>query len=513
MVIMVLRLSRNVKLTNTTANGPMGKLRSLVGLSAVTLLYFGGVAFAWLFGRTNEGVAMVWVSGAVLAVWLCVADRRGRIGALITCAIVSEIGAGWFGPGWAMGAVLTAASLGEATAAALLTRRTLRKAWPAATIEMAAVFLIGTALVIPACSGLVAATALHLVKGVAFGPAFRAWVLGHGVGLVAIIPFGMTALTRFSAWGGALIDRRHAAGTVSDDRSRPSKVLASLLMLATMALLNVCVFEQDIRWPLAAPLVFALFAAVWADVLIATAMPVLVALIAAPLTAAGIGPIAPGLPLAADRLQLGLVYAGLVACCSLPLVVEHARRRQEIARLSRSAAHYQAKSQRADDLIDELRRVSLTDPLTGLPNRRAFFDSLAVQSASNEPACVAMIDIDHFKQVNDRLGHAAGDTVLCHFSDLARKAFRASDMVARIGGEEFAVILRGISVEQACLVCQRLVDRLAETQITTAMGAVRVTISSGIAPIHQDGEAAMAAADRALYQAKREGRSRLSAVA
>jgi diguanylate cyclase (GGDEF)-like protein len=270
---------------------------------------------------------------------------------------------------------------------------------------------------------------------------------------------------------------------------------------------------QGAGWPLAAPLLFALFAAVWADVLIATAMPMLVALIAAPLTVVGCGPFASGAMLAPDRLQLDMLYAGLVACCSLPVVVEQARRRQEIMRLSRSAAHFQALSQRADSLIDELRRDALTDPLTGLPNRRAFYDSLAQQTGSGQMSCVAIIDIDYFKQVNDRLGHPAGDEVLRQFAELARASFRGGDLVARIGGEEFAVILRGVSVEQACMVCQRLTDRLAAAEIATPFGPVRVTISTGIAVIGGDGEAAMAFADSALYAAKRAGRARLSSVA
>jgi diguanylate cyclase (GGDEF)-like protein len=225
--------------------------------------------------------------------------------------------------------------------------------------------------------------------------------------------------------------------------------------------------------------------------------------------------------LAGDRLQLGLIYAVLVACCCLPVVAEQARRRHEIARLSRSAAHYQAMSQNADTLIDELRRAALTDALTGLPNRRAFFEALAAQAQSGERACVAMIDIDHFKQVNDRFGHATGDAVLRQFADIARASFRVTDVVGRIGGEEFAVILRGVSVEQACMVCQRLVDRVAGADIMTAMGPVRVTISSGVASIASGGdsadstrgEAALAAADGALYAAKDGGRSRLASAA
>ena len=182
-------------------------------------------------------------------------------------------------------------------------------------------------------------------------------------------------------------------------------------------------------------------------------------------------------------------------------------------RVHRNAAHFKAMSQRADNLIDELRRAALTDPLTGLPNRRAFFDTLNAQAASDEPACLAMIDMDYFKQVNDRFGHATGDSVLVEFAEIARKSFRASDMVARIGGEEFAVILRGATIEQACQVVQRLVNRLAATDMITATGTVCVTISSGIAVIDGDGNAAMLRADDALYVAKRGGRSRLAAAA
>jgi diguanylate cyclase (GGDEF)-like protein len=487
----------------------MGKIPSLIpGIAAtlaVALLYFAGVAFSCLFARLDGGVAMIWVPGAVLAAWLYAVDRKGWNKALLACGIANELAAGWFGMGWGVGLGLTLANLGEAFAAALLARHTFRTHWPDATFEMASIFLLGAMLVVPAGSALFAATAAHWMVGAPFVAAFRNWMLGHAVGLVAVLPFAVMLAERWRA----VVLRRRATDAVAVS----GRWLVSLLMVATMALLIVCVFVQDSRWPLVAPLLFALFAAIWADVLIATAMPMLVALIAAPLTVAGFGPIAPGLVAQADRLQLGLLYAGLIACCSLPVVVEQARRRQEISRLSRSAAHFQAMSQRADNLIDELRRAALTDVLTGLPNRRAFFDQLAVQAASGEPACVAMIDIDHFKRVNDRLGHAAGDTVLRHFADLARSSFRADDMVGRIGGEEFAVILRGVSVEQACIICQRLVDRLAAAEISTQMGPVHVTISSGIARIGNDGDAAMAAADSALYEAKRGGRSRLSSVA
>lgn len=289
--------------------------------------------------------------------------------------------------------------------------------------------------------------------------------------------------------------------------------LASALVVATMVVLVACVFVQDMRWALVAPLIYALFAAVWADTLVAVAMPVLAALVALPLTMAGRGPLADWRALPADRLQLVLVYAALIACCTIPVVIEQARRRRQIALLSRKAAHFREKSQRADCLIEDLRRAALTDPLTGLANRRAFEHHLGEVIASAESACLAIIDIDHFKAVNDRHGHATGDAVLRQFAELARASLRSDDLVSRIGGEEFAVILRIGDLEQACKVCQRLVDRVGAHSFATPAGAVRVTISTGMAMLGGDGEAALAAADRALYAAKRAGRARLSAVA
>ena len=482
-------------------------------IAGLTLLYLGGMAFSCLVGRMDGGVAMVWVPGSILAAWLYRADRRNAVAGLIACALANELGAGLFGMGWTAGIGLTLANLAEAVAAALLVRHTLRAHWPHGTFEIASQFLLGAALVIPAGSALIAAATVRVVTGGAFVPTFRIWMLGHAVGLTALLPFAVMAALRLNGQRRSAQSRQRAEDTAAPRPAPSHRPIASALMVLTMALLTACVFLQDLRWPLVAPLLFALFAAVWADVLIATAMPMLVALIAAPLTVAGLGPIAPGLAQAADRLQLGLLYAGLIACCALPVVVEQARRRQQIAMLSRSNAHFQAMSQRADTLIDELRRAALTDPLTLLPNRRAFFERLTAQAASDEPGCLAMIDIDHFKRVNDRYGHAAGDTVLRHFADLARSCFRSGDMVGRIGGEEFAVILRGVDLDQACKVCQRLVDKLADTEIVTASGPVRVTISSGVVVIGSDGEAAMAAADSAMYEAKRGGRSRLSSVA
>jgi len=165
-------------------------------------------------------------------------------------------------------------------------------------------------------------------------------------------------------------------------------------------------------------------------------------------------------------------------------------------------------------LESRLSTAALTDPLTGLANRRAFTDALDRHLTAGSAGCVALFDLDHFKQVNDRYGHAAGDAVLRCFGRLAERAVRDGDLVARIGGEEFAVLLAGASPGQAAQVCERLRRSLGDEAFAFEGRRLRVTASGGVAAI--DGGAAadiLAAADAALYDAKRAGRDRLTLAA
>jgi len=164
---------------------------------------------------------------------------------------------------------------------------------------------------------------------------------------------------------------------------------------------------------------------------------------------------------------------------------------------------------------DILAHAARTDALTGLANRRAFEAELAARIASGIPGCVAVFDLDHFKQVNDRLGHAAGDAVLQRFAALARASIREQDFVARVGGEEFAVVLPDTTREDARLICDRLRSAVADGRFDVDARTITVTVSGGVAPYggHVTAEAALRDADAALYRAKSGGRDRLTLAA
>ncbi|MEN9938966.1 MAG: hypothetical protein RLZZ387_5545 [Chloroflexota bacterium] len=167
-------------------------------------------------------------------------------------------------------------------------------------------------------------------------------------------------------------------------------------------------------------------------------------------------------------------------------------------------------------LFGEVRRLAATDALTEVHNRHQFF-VLAEQEwdaaqALSRPAAAIMVDIDHFKRVNDTYGHAAGDSVLRTVAQRCQAAVRDSDVLGRYGGEEFAVLLPNTGAEAALLVAERLRARIADTPITLDGGEIPVTVSVGVANAHAATRSLAALLDRAdaaLYAAKGAGRNRV----
>ena len=164
--------------------------------------------------------------------------------------------------------------------------------------------------------------------------------------------------------------------------------------------------------------------------------------------------------------------------------------------------------------MDQLRAEADLDSLTGLANRRRFRVALKREVERwrryNAPCALLLLDIDHMKSINDHYGHPAGDAVIRHVANTLVEVSRDNDTAARLGGEEFALLLAGISEEKAAAAAERLRSILAQQGVE---GVGRISVSIGVAgcPAHASSQRTLyAASDRALYVAKNEGRNRVA---
>lgn len=197
------------------------------------------------------------------------------------------------------------------------------------------------------------------------------------------------------------------------------------------------------------------------------------------------------------------------------------RSREELSQLGSAldemAARLEAKDAELQRVLAELREQAMTDPLTGLYNRRYFSDALARELSrakrSGGPVSVMLMDLDFFKKVNDTWGHPAGDAVLKAIGSLIRKSLRGSDIAARQGGEEFAMLMpqtAGAIVAQRAEAMRREVEAMT---IQYGTESIRVTASFGVAergPSTESPADLMKTVDEAMYAAKAAGRNRVS---
>jgi len=225
----------------------------------------------------------------------------------------------------------------------------------------------------------------------------------------------------------------------------------------------------------------------------------------------------PGVPGARSEVAVPLIADGMIiGVFNAESVQPHAFNDEHVQTLT-VIARQAAEVIRSAQLLQETRRLAVTDALTGLFNRRHFNQQLEenVSRAAryDEPLALIFLDVDHFKSVNDRFGHHAGDRCLQALARTLRENVRDSDQIARIGGEEFAVLLIRADRELALSIAERLRDRIDDLIIEEDPPLpVHLTASLGIAFFREDGDdprSLMRSADRALYTAKRLGRNRV----
>lgn len=189
------------------------------------------------------------------------------------------------------------------------------------------------------------------------------------------------------------------------------------------------------------------------------------------------------------------------------------------SRLQENNQQLRQQATELQSLNEELRRLTITDPMTGLHNRRHFDaimeTDLALSRRHNEVSSIIIIDLDHFKNINDTFGHKTGDRVLIHVADILKSNLRKTDTICRIGGEEFAVISRRAGIEDAMTVGEKLRKAVEMNPLQAGKNCISLTISIGISSLsstkqNTQPDDIFRKADTALYFSKEHGRNRVT---
>ncbi len=204
------------------------------------------------------------------------------------------------------------------------------------------------------------------------------------------------------------------------------------------------------------------------------------------------------------ELAYGVMFVLVLAGSTfVGLRIQHVRQRLQRQKYALGAA------------LERINHLAAHDDLTGLLNRRRMSEVVQAERErcvrSRRPLVLALLDLDFFKLVNDRYGHAAGDAVLCAFAGRVLDNLRSTDVLARWGGEEFLLLLPETSLDGALVLLERVRREVAELCVETANGEIRLTVSIGVAAgrVQETMEQVLEHADEALYQAKAQGRDRV----
>lgn len=198
------------------------------------------------------------------------------------------------------------------------------------------------------------------------------------------------------------------------------------------------------------------------------------------------------------------VYSGMIQTAVVTLIVG-----------TPFVVHMMAQNERLTLLMRQLKKISSTDDMTGLLNRKQFLKEVTGRLATNElgrsAGAFLFLDADHFKTLNDTYGHALGDRIIAFLGDRIRASVRSEDLAGRLGGEEFGVFLSNVDSERAKIIADRLRLKVQAAGLELGIAGLRLSVSVGIA-VHRPGitlQQLMSEADQCLYAAKDAGRNRV----
>jgi len=459
-----------------------------------------------------EGIVTFWPPNAVVVTALVLSPVRQWWLFLLT-GIAAEFAAdvGHF-PLWQIAGFGAVNALEALLTAVIVRRWGLRgKTYDRLNVRLA-IFLGGVFLFVSTPIAALGGGALYVLgdSSVDYWSFWRVWWFGDAIGLLVLTPL-------FLVWAGEPIPGRLKL------REREFELLVLLALVVGFGAMTFFAPSSFPKW-LSAPSLL-LPAIAWGAVRFglhgSTAITVLIAFMAAAGTTRGYGPFSVGeTPEAVVLSVQEYLLVSVILSLSLGTTfrqVNWAMNELEIER--------QLLEKRVEERTEELKEAweiaeknALTDSLTGLNNRRAFFrygpNAFEQAKRYERPFVVIMIDLDHFKGINDTYGHKAGDAVLVSVAEVILKVVRNTDICGRLGGEEFVICLPETSLEKGVVLGQRLRKAIADLAVETTGSTLRVTASFGLAEKTDADDRIddiIKRADDALYQAKQKGRNRVSA--
>ncbi|MFT3978208.1 MAG: L-rhamnose/proton symporter RhaT [Sphingomonas bacterium] len=384
----------------------------------------------------------------------------------------------------------------EVTIVAAGLRRSIKSGDMLGAPENLGTFILWAGGVAPTISALSGATVslLHH-RHEAFSEVFRVWFLSDALGLLIFTPFFISVL-------GGEYRRWFTEKTMREQ----VEALFMLLLVAAVAVMVFMLLRHPIPGLLFAPLMLVTFRTGRLGIQVAIMIVAIIGTMGARMSD---GPFAIYAAAFGGRMHLMQLFLALMLLTCLPVAASLSGRARLTRQLAESERQLRARER-------ELLRLTVTDPLTGLLNRAAVNERIEQTREAHEGMAVAVLDLDCFKQVNDRFGHDGGDRALIHFARLIEGGIRHGDAAARSGGDEFMIFFPGTSAGAAEKICERLAETLRGLPLEMD-GNVSVSLRMSCGIAEQRGgetiEGTIKRADQALYAAKAAGRSRVQLAA